>query len=148
MSSLAPNHRSAPPPATNGPPTAREIRTMTPPSEWAGCKMVLMSAPKKNRPVHSPDGTSTTNPHTTSAIPAAIEPDFFGAGSGFSIGSLAQFHVQPGAVEHIIGVERDDLSLRRDEVDARALHGRDAEIVLVEKLHDDDPEHFVIAEFV
>src|SRR5262245_38984788 len=62
---------------------------------------------------------------------------------------LGQRHIAggSGAVEEVIGVEGDDLFLRRDEVDAGALHAADAEIEAVHELHDDHAEHAVVAEF-
>src|SRR5262245_63281888 len=50
-----------------------------------------------------------------------------------------------GAVEEVVGVEGDDLLLRRHEVDAGALHAADAEIEAVHELHDDHAEHAVVA---
>src|SRR5690242_17346130 len=50
------------------------------------------------------------------------------------------------AVEEVVGVEGDDLSPRRHEVDAGTLHGRQAEVEAVEELHDDDAEDAVVAE--
>src|SRR5258706_9250092 len=50
------------------------------------------------------------------------------------------------AIEQVVGVERNDLALRRDEMDAGALDVADAEIEAVEKLHDGDAEHVLVAE--
>jgi hypothetical protein len=50
------------------------------------------------------------------------------------------------AIKQIVRIERNDLPLRCDEMDAGTLHRGDAEIEAVEKLHDDDTEDFVVAE--
>src|SRR5262245_42379158 len=42
-----------------------------------------------------------------------------------------------GTVEEVVGVEGNDLPLRRDKVDARALDAADAKIESVHELHDD-----------
>ena len=49
------------------------------------------------------------------------------------------------AVEKVVGVERDDLTRGSDEVDARALHPRNAEIVCIKKFDDGDAEDVFVA---
>src|SRR6188474_3398970 len=61
-------------------------------------------------------------------------------------GVLAELLGKAVAVEEIVGVERDDLLLGRDEVDAGALDRGDAEIEAVEELDDHDAEDLVVAE--
>jgi hypothetical protein len=64
------------------------------------------------------------------AVPAAL---YFGCvdGSGWDMRLLPQFHIQSFSIEEVIGVERNDLSFRRDEVNAGSLYRRDAEVVFV-----------------
>src|SRR5882672_2531204 len=49
-------------------------------------------------------------------------------------------------IKQVVGVERNDLALRCDEMNAGALDVADAEIEAVEKLHDGDAEHVLVAE--
>src|SRR5580658_7379044 len=93
-------------------------------------------------PVQRPEGMRIKRPKMRSAI--APKPPPLRSGPGIS--ALPQFDVQAFAIEQVIGVERNDLALRRDEVNAGALYRRDAKIVFVEELHDDDAEHLVVAE--
>src|SRR6266853_1837932 len=81
------------------------------------------------------------------------------SGEGFRRCSRLQFLVSsrfPGhaganaidaavTIEQIVGVERNDLGLRRDEMNAGAFDVADAEIEAVEKLHDGDAEHVLVA---
>src|SRR5882757_4438579 len=50
------------------------------------------------------------------------------------------------AVEQVVGVERDNLSVRGHEVDAGALDPADAEIEAIHELHDGDAEHVLVAQ--
>src|ERR1700757_3327717 len=52
----------------------------------------------------------------------------------------------PVAVEQGVGVEGNDLALRRHEMDTGALDLGEAEIEAIQELHDHDPEDLVIAE--
>src|ERR1700677_773277 len=99
------------------------------------------------RPVHSPDGTRMSSPMTISATPRPVRLPLSGR---FSSGMGRHSHVllKAFAVEKVIGIEGDDLTLRCHEMDAGALHRADAEIVAVEKLHDDNPEDLVVAEIL
>src|SRR5450432_4758660 len=49
-------------------------------------------------------------------------------------------------IKQIVGVERNDLALRRDEMNAGTLDVADAEIEAVEELHDGDAEDVLIAQ--
>jgi len=65
--------------------------------------------------------------------------------------AIAGKHARPfGAcpVECIVCVERDDLALRRHEVDAAPLHRAEIEIVAVEELQDHDAEAVRVAQFL
>src|SRR5262249_61075319 len=48
------------------------------------------------------------------------------------------------SVEGVVGVERDDATLRRHEMNAGALDIGQAEIEAVEELHDGDPEDVLV----
>src|SRR5215472_3344801 len=50
------------------------------------------------------------------------------------------------AVEQVVGVERNDLAGRRDEMDAGALDATDTEIEAVHELDDRDAEHVLVAD--
>src|SRR3954454_25361628 len=101
-------------------------------------------------PVQSPDGIRISNPMTSTATAPAVQRRALSLGGGavlgLYIGRLPQTAIDAFAIEQIVGVERNDLPLRRHEMDAGALHRTDAEIVAVEELHDDDAEHLVVAE--
>jgi hypothetical protein len=49
-------------------------------------------------------------------------------------------------IKQVVGVERNDLAPRLDEMNAGALDVADAEIEAIEKLHDGDAEHVLVAE--
>src|SRR5262249_34153799 len=50
------------------------------------------------------------------------------------------------AIEQVVGVERDDLPVRRHEVDARPLHATETEVEPVHELHDHDAKHILVRE--
>ena len=50
------------------------------------------------------------------------------------------------AIEQVVGIERDDLSGRRHEMDARALDAADTKIEAIEKLHDRDPKDVLVGQ--
>src|SRR5450432_3227077 len=50
------------------------------------------------------------------------------------------------AIKQIVGVERNDLPLRRDKMNAGALDVADAEIEAIEELHDGDAENVCVAQ--
>ena len=52
----------------------------------------------------------------------------------------------PLPMQQVVGVERDDPAVRRDEVDARAFDPGQAEVEAVEEGDDRHPEHLVVAE--
>src|SRR3954447_8717593 len=101
-------------------------------------------------PVHRPDGIRITKPMARTAMAPAVQrraPGLAGdAVLGSYMGRLPQTAIDAFAIEQVVGVERNDLPLRRHEMNARALHRADAEIVAVEELHDDDAEHLVVSE--
>src|SRR6266849_631698 len=49
-------------------------------------------------------------------------------------------------IKQIVGVEWNDLALRRDEMNAGTLDVADTEIEAVEELHNGDAEHVLVAE--
>src|SRR5262245_34345672 len=91
------------------------------------------------RPVQSPDGTRIRRPMTNSVMLRPVQRRRV-VGSGWDTGLIAQLGGEVVAVEEIVGVEGDDLALRRYEVDAGALDRGDAEVETVEELHDDNAE--------
>src|SRR6476646_583835 len=119
------------------PPNSRASARMLKPSLF---ELVIMSysAPTPKMPVQRPDGIRIRSPITNSATapaPKCGRPGGGGAVLGSCIGGLPQAAVDPFAIEQVVGIEGNDLALRRHEMDAGALHGADAEIVAVEKLY-------------
>src|ERR1051326_8576128 len=105
-------------------------------------------------PVQRPEGMRIKRPITskvTESAPHWRRPGREAGGGGGAVlgsymGRLPQAFVDAFAIEQVVGIERDDLPLRRHEMDAGALHRSDAEIVAVEELHDDDTKHLVVTE--
>src|ERR1044072_673490 len=90
-----------------------------------------------------------SRPIIRSTTASALQCGFRGAAAatfGSDIGWVPQARIDAIAVEQIVRIERNDLAVRRHEMNAGALHRADAEIVLVEELHDHDAEHLVVAE--
>src|SRR5687767_5456245 len=111
-------------------------------------KMSALTDPPVKSRTQAAAGRKISRPRTTNAMATPVQRGraFSPPASGCDMRPLAELRGQSVAVEEIVGVEGDDLALRRDEVDAGALHRGDAEIEAVEELHDHDAEDLVVAE--